>query len=640
MKSIPILFILLFFIQIVISDFQLNPNQHSHETEAKKQLLELSKDEVRYGSCWKNALLTLKGGCKELQDTDELRGKIAVLFTNCHLMKSGIEPYKCTSEMSLRQCTSSMVTSSIAFQVYTQFTTHVENVCYLIQSELFNKQTEENIQNLSKNSLMAEILLRKLNEKSMDIQTSIEISKNNQKQILHDQNEVQVKLNTIRDTEDKNFETLRTSFVGLNSLTDGLNRGIYKLSEDQKSFISRQQRFFDQNENNFKILDSSMNKNLEISNTLKQQQKGISENIQNFIFVQNKLKMSMDQSMKNGKSLLENQQKMENIQKKSSTMINNIEILTSKTNENMDTFLQHQQELIKNQHKMISLQSNSINSLERVERLSIEHMKNQNEMFEKQKSMMQNQDEFQKNLEKSNEKMIEKFDFINNSMNSLMKFANDQTERLKKTYDQIIKSEETTKEQFKKMGEYQQQFVIEVKRNFDDLLKHSIESSQRIKDTQIEFSLAYETLVRTIQKLLSMTNTLIGEFMGVETVFYFIAYIILSFLLTSTKYTIGCRIWLFSVLIFNFLCEKFIIKMSSDDYGTNNEAIHFKIWVCRNFSMFISVVILISSYWCYRDYESLNFQIMMDLKEKFEKNSQDQKKSPTPTFRFYRLPGN
>lgn len=86
---------------------------------------ENSKSSGQWSSCWKRAVENLIQGCRDLKDNDERRSKLAVHLTNCHLMKSGIRPFICTEDMSVRECTHDMYASQSAWTTYTQFITHV-----------------------------------------------------------------------------------------------------------------------------------------------------------------------------------------------------------------------------------------------------------------------------------------------------------------------------------------------------------------------------------------------------------------------------------------------------------------------------------------------------------------------------------
>ena len=65
-------------------------------------------------------------------------------FTNCHLEKSGLQTYECTDAMDIVACTRPMVDSvnSIAYSAYTTFYTHAESMCFYLQSEAFQRATE------------------------------------------------------------------------------------------------------------------------------------------------------------------------------------------------------------------------------------------------------------------------------------------------------------------------------------------------------------------------------------------------------------------------------------------------------------------------------------------------------------------
>jgi hypothetical protein len=74
----------------------------------------------------------------------------ALQFTNCHLEKSGLETYSCTDDMSVEACTRPMVDSvnSIAYSAYTTFFTHAESMCFYLQSEAFQRSTEQAVDSL------------------------------------------------------------------------------------------------------------------------------------------------------------------------------------------------------------------------------------------------------------------------------------------------------------------------------------------------------------------------------------------------------------------------------------------------------------------------------------------------------------
>merc|ERR1719316_618020 len=93
-------------------------------------------------SCWDSAVAALESGCRSMDDAR--RSRLAVMFTNCHLEKSGLTTYTCTEAMSVEACPRPMVDSvnSIAYSAYTTFFTHAESMCFYLQSEAFQRATE------------------------------------------------------------------------------------------------------------------------------------------------------------------------------------------------------------------------------------------------------------------------------------------------------------------------------------------------------------------------------------------------------------------------------------------------------------------------------------------------------------------
>jgi erythromycin esterase-like protein len=90
----------------------------------KNQLVVLQGN-AQWSTCWKDAVSALEQGCKDLSSNDEKRSKLAVALANCHLSKSGLQTYTCTKDMTVQECTKNMLASTIAFNTYTEFTTHV-----------------------------------------------------------------------------------------------------------------------------------------------------------------------------------------------------------------------------------------------------------------------------------------------------------------------------------------------------------------------------------------------------------------------------------------------------------------------------------------------------------------------------------
>ncbi|XP_050298972.1 uncharacterized protein LOC126737920 [Anthonomus grandis grandis] len=97
----------------------------------------------KYGPCWKSALDHLDEGCRTL--SEDTQSDIALHITNCFLEMSGHETYNCQLDKkpNLRGiCINSM--SDRAFNVYTEFYTHTQNICWFLRGQIWHETIAEN----------------------------------------------------------------------------------------------------------------------------------------------------------------------------------------------------------------------------------------------------------------------------------------------------------------------------------------------------------------------------------------------------------------------------------------------------------------------------------------------------------------
>ncbi|XP_044252316.1 uncharacterized protein LOC123003563 [Tribolium madens] len=110
---------------------------------AHYQLLREKGNLPRYGTCWKGALEHVEDGCKNL--SEDTQSDMALHITNCFLEMSGHETYNCELDKkpNLRSiCINSM--SDRAFNVYTEFYTHVQNICWFLRGQIWYETISEN----------------------------------------------------------------------------------------------------------------------------------------------------------------------------------------------------------------------------------------------------------------------------------------------------------------------------------------------------------------------------------------------------------------------------------------------------------------------------------------------------------------
>ncbi|XP_033099249.1 uncharacterized protein LOC117102906 [Anneissia japonica] len=89
-------------------------------------------------------------GCKHL--TDDEQSRLALLFANCHLQKAQIPPYHCDDGEDISDCLAKMRSDVIAFNAYTEFFTHTQNICFFLQNQIWHERTEDTVSRLATSS--------------------------------------------------------------------------------------------------------------------------------------------------------------------------------------------------------------------------------------------------------------------------------------------------------------------------------------------------------------------------------------------------------------------------------------------------------------------------------------------------------
>uniref|UniRef100_UPI00398E32AD uncharacterized protein n=1 Tax=Pristiophorus japonicus TaxID=55135 RepID=UPI00398E32AD len=119
----------------------------------RQQLQRLRERALSPGAapCWARALRRAEQGpgCGQLQE-GERRRRLALELALCHLESSGKSFPPCTESSSILECTQDM--DAVAFGAYTAFFTHAQSICYYLQSETWQQQTEDTINRLAVNS--------------------------------------------------------------------------------------------------------------------------------------------------------------------------------------------------------------------------------------------------------------------------------------------------------------------------------------------------------------------------------------------------------------------------------------------------------------------------------------------------------
>ena len=176
-------------VQLFLSNYACQHFEVSMETDhaqkGKDILNKMTKDaKLAHTPCWKNALMGIEKTCREMNDIEQ--SLLAVQFANCHFEKSGLETYNCQID-NFKECTNKMSQNFIAYQAYTEFFTHVADICYYLQSDIWREKTEKTVTKLTQASEESLSVLAKSVVQQKEVLSAQEHSLKNQEAILRNE---------------------------------------------------------------------------------------------------------------------------------------------------------------------------------------------------------------------------------------------------------------------------------------------------------------------------------------------------------------------------------------------------------------------------------------------------------------------
>ncbi|ELT93311.1 hypothetical protein CAPTEDRAFT_225333 [Capitella teleta] len=175
------------------------------------EMLQKESQIPRYSKCWLAALTGLHDGCRAL--TEDVQHHLAIGFTNCFLLKTGRETYPCEQHQEIAECTGSM--SSEAYNSYTTFFTHTQNICYFLLAQAWQEATEKTVNHLAHTA-------------------------DNVAQQMEDSSSLQVEIMKKQNDSIKNQETLIASGVELRSTIEESTLDVAKMLDDFKEATNEQ----------------------------------------------------------------------------------------------------------------------------------------------------------------------------------------------------------------------------------------------------------------------------------------------------------------------------------------------------------------------------------------------------------------
>jgi hypothetical protein len=157
--------------------------------------------------CFRAALKSMKVHCRELLEDADLKTKFAVQVTNCEFAKSGLPEAPCTPDMTAIQCTKALSYLREGFSVYVQMLNHVDNICFYVQSDLFQERTSEAVRMLMLSADSALSRFRELSSMVSSADTKLGASLAAQQQLTELQTKLEIEM-TRAAAEERRFKEI------------------------------------------------------------------------------------------------------------------------------------------------------------------------------------------------------------------------------------------------------------------------------------------------------------------------------------------------------------------------------------------------------------------------------------------------
>lgn len=143
------------------------------------------------------------------------------------------------------------------------------------------------------------------------------------------------------------------------------------------------------------------------------------------------------------------------------------------------------------------------------------------------------------------------------------------------------------------------------------------QSSSAILSAQEAFESKQATMFMALDKLFSLHNAILLESRAIKTIFFYLITMCVLYMLTSTKQTNNVRSVLYFGLCISFAIEFFIARFKGSDLSQQGW-IASKTFYVRTTFVSIAILHLIFSFIRYRDYEQLNYKMLLEIQEKMK----------------------
>ncbi|KAJ7376833.1 hypothetical protein OS493_031981 [Desmophyllum pertusum] len=175
------------------------------------------------------------------------------------------------------------------------------------------------------------------------------------------------------------------------------------------------------------------------------------------------------------------------------------------------------------------------------------------------------------------------------------------------------------------------------KKAFEDMKQNALEQKAVFTET-------FDGVFKSVEKVRKLQSMILGEFISLQSVAFYIAAVCTCYFLTSTPRTAAARLPLVIGLFVLVSVERLVTSWGvTDTQSTDTEAIHARLWCCRKLYIIVATIALMVVGYQYQDYNKINFDMLCDMQFQIREmkqwqESQSQQSITHPRYSNYDIP--
>ncbi|GJT04112.1 protein gamete expressed 1 isoform X1 [Tanacetum coccineum] len=300
--------------------------------------------------------------------------------------------------------------------------------------------------------------------------------------------------------------------------------------------------------------------------------------------------------------------------------------------EHVTVVLEHSQSVYEQSLKIadsqLELGNRQINMNERLDEGMTMLNESANKLGEEMNNLRNEAVEIEKEVGKVGDAMFKKMDTVQNKADDIENIAETSLNRQKQLLEsqssaleilqtvttfqsQALEESRGTLQKLIELGHNQQQELIQRQEQLKQAHDHLVQNSKTILAAQETFESKQASMFLALEKLFSLHNAILLESRLIKAFLVYCILIFTLYMFTSTKQTYSVRSRLYIGLCVTFLIELLVLR-----YGKDIEQQAWIISIGRLIFVLLASCQLLYAIYTYRDYESLNHQMLQSLIEK------------------------